>query len=171
MVFTTCCRCSRNRAFSHGSRRHGNSTDVESHSVKFGPPGSGSGSRDRAAGTVDAGNQAPAAKSAASARDSTDAAAEAMQQSSTSETESSITSKRCQEVKINGKHGCGNSRRDCGENRGLAEVFDAGRGIKNLQKVLKEHTFMDTNKGARVKVSRIHNALARYTWRHGQHST
>ena len=38
-------------------------------------------------------------------------------------------------------------------------------GSKNLENVLKEHMFMDTNKGACVKASReLHNALARYTW-------
>ena len=43
-------------------RRHGNGTDVEGHAVNFGPPGSRSGGRDRAAATVDAGTRAPAAK-------------------------------------------------------------------------------------------------------------
>ena len=35
-------------------------------------------------------------------------------------------------------------------------------GIKNLEKVLKEHTFMDTTKGACVKASReLYNELVR----------
>ena len=56
-------------------------------------------------------------------------------------------------------------------NRALAKILDARRwtraatdGIKNIQKVLKEHTFMNTNKGACVKARReLHKALARYT--------
>ena len=52
-------------------------------------------------------------------------------------------------------------------NRGPAEILEAdgADGIRNPENVLKEHTFMDTDKGACVNASReLHSALARYMW-------
>ena len=51
-----------------------------------------------------------------------------------------------------------------GMNRDPAEIIAAEMGPGTLRR-LKEHMFMDANKGACVKASaELHGALARYTW-------